>query len=141
MKHDPERRRKGSGPSNSPRRNSLGKGHRQEKVLQERKFQPTCFSNRKGDCAKRNACDYWHPPECSFHQTGKCKLGSKCALKHTERLVANQRNGRIPCSDLTHQAHRKKNFAKMRGEGIPSARDVSDFSEIKCTGRGEGYCQ
>ena len=34
-----------------------------------------------------------NPLECSFHQRGKCKLGNKCAFKHTEkRLVANQRN-------------------------------------------------
>ena len=36
-------------------------------------------------------CDYWHPPECQFHESESgCKFGNKCSFPH--RKVEEQPN-------------------------------------------------
>ena len=77
---------KGSRPSSSPRRNSLEKGTPGRKEsFREGNSANLLHLSKRGDCPKENACHYWHPPGCSFHQEGDCKLWSNCAVKHTEQ--------------------------------------------------------
>ena len=81
MKHDPEKRResKRNGkvmvrePSNSPRRNSADRGFptRNRASREEKVFEA-------GDCPKRNACDYWHPPPFSFIKKKIATLEKVC---------------------------------------------------------------
>ena len=93
MKHDPEKNReskgkeKGSRPSNSPRRNALDRRSPTEKSPSGKENQTTCFP-------KRNACNCWHPPECSCIKKGIAHLGVSVRLSIQKGLGANQRKER-----------------------------------------------
>ena len=45
-----------------------GKRTQKGKSPSAKEDHPTRFALKKGDCPRGNACDYWHPPECSFYQ-------------------------------------------------------------------------
>ena len=46
---------------------------------------------KEEECPKGNACEYWHPPECFFHQEVNCVHRSKCAFKHTDKARSEPR--------------------------------------------------
>ena len=97
MKHDSVKRceSKGEGKgsrASSPGRYSLGNAARQVRGLSGKK-KPTCHAFKKGECSKGNACDLWHPLECSYHQKKRnCKVVIDVWFQAIlERLRANQR--------------------------------------------------
>ena len=58
--------------------NSKGKVRDQDRPTLE----PTCFVSEKGVGPIGNASDFWHPPECSFHQKkGIANLGVRLRLR------------------------------------------------------------
>ena len=92
---------------------------------------------KNSECPKGNACDYSHPPECSFHkkkglrtweQVGvqACGQGWK-RTKETKEFCGCRLNiGSHPSSGGYH-------FAKIQSERRPSAWSVSDSMEINVT--------
>ena len=71
----------------------------------------------KGDCPKGSASDHWHPLECSLHQRGNCKLGSKCALKGTEKawVEPKKRNNSVVVAKiLDHTQAEENHFTRAK---------------------------
>ena len=91
-KHDPQKRReskgKGEGFRNCPTLHEglpQNEGTPKGKSPSRKGMQPTCFAFMKGDCPGRNACDDWHPPECSVLSKTSCELGNKCAFSNIRK--------------------------------------------------------
>ena len=70
-----------------------------------------------------------------FIKKGVANLGISVRVSIQKRLEANQRNETI------QHPSRKSHFPLIQSEGRPSARCVSDSSEINFTDHGEEYCR
>ena len=118
-------------------------GPRQEKVFQERKTSQHASHFKRVVVRKVTACDCWHPLECSFHQTGNCKLGSKCAFDYTEKAGSEpkRRKNSVVAAKSLDCTYAEGNSAKIHGEGRPSARVSSYSNGINFTEHWEEYCQ
>ena len=92
---------------------------------------------QKNECPKGNACDYSHPPECSFHKKKGLRTWEQVGVqacgqgwtrtKETKEFCGCHLNiGSHPSSGGYH-------FAKIQSERRPSARSVSDSIEINVT--------
>ena len=113
MSHDPEKKnvnpekRKGFPTVQLSTTGSLGKREPDRKSSSGEENQSTCFAFMNGESTKGNACDYWHPPECSYHQEGSCKLGNKCAFKRTEQAWGKpkKRNNSVVVAEASRGSH------------------------------------
>ena len=92
-----------------------------------------------GDFPKENACDCWHPPECSCQQKRNGKLGNKCAFTHTEKAGGEPKkrnNSVVVAKTLDHNETGKVTSLRSRAKGELLHR-VSDPSEINFSKVGE----
>ena len=112
MKHDPET---GENPEEKTRvrdRPALRDGGTPtEKNPSGNENQPTCFAVQKGDCPKGMPMITGIPPECRFHPKRYCKLGRKCAFKHTDKAggeVKKRNNSVVVAKTLDLSQEEKK---------------------------------
>ena len=79
LKHDPEKKGEpGLATAQFSTTELLGKRDPDRKNSFRKGKPANMLRILRGWLSKRHACDFWHPLECSFHQTGNCKLGSMC---------------------------------------------------------------
>ena len=112
-------------------------GPRQETVFHERKASQQASPLTKGRSPKKDACDYWHPPEC----VGCIKKG--VANLESLRIQANRKGWRRTteanefCGGRpnigSHPSRGGEHFAEVHSEGTLSARCVSDSGDISFT--------
>ena len=55
---------------------------------------PLRITLKKMKCDKEKTCEYWYPPECTFHKKGRCNKGNKCPFLRNEmaKKVDEKRN-------------------------------------------------
>ena len=67
-----------------------------------RRYQPTCFAFKKGDCRKGNDCG------ALFTKKRNCKFGKKCAFKHTEQEPKRRQSSVVVAKTLDHTQARSE---------------------------------
>ena len=97
------------------------RSHRKGRVFREEKTSQCVSCSRKVHVQK----GIWHVLECSHHQKGGCKLGYRCAFKHTEQAGGEPRKRKnsvvvAKALDFT-QTSKRSHFVQVKSKGCFSA--------------------
>ena len=99
-----------------------------------------CMVYLKGKCEKGKACNYWHPPECTYFKRGNCNRGKKCVFRHCTN--ANPASRTPSLSSHSSKGSRGEAGSTPKPSPLPSPkqspRDKSPGSAQKSTANSSG---